>query len=158
MPGWRGFKVVQMKGAALFQGEIIMLAWVKIHWHTFMLKFSKLILQSLKRSTFPLQRWANDERTVSERWTHAERTLSERRVNDVWTLNASWWTICERWTMSERGTRTERKRERNVNGERTMNARWTFYSESLGYFHCIVLNLKFGKNLHVWVIKLCNFV
>ena len=110
-------------------------------------------IQALKRSTFPLERWANDERTVSERWTHAGRTLSERRVNDVWTLNASWWTICERWTMSEHGT--ERKRECNVNGDRTMNARWTSYSESLGHFHCIVLNLNL---VGIYMNEFLNFV
>ena len=112
--------------------------------------YPKRCNQPLKRSTFPLERWANDERTVSERRTYAERTLSERRVKDVWTLNASWWTICERWTITERGTRTERKRERNVIGERTMNA----YSESLGYFPCIVLYLV----ARIYMYELLNFV
>ena len=92
----------------------------------------------------------NGERTMSKGWVNGERTLYESWVNDVWTLNASWWTICERWTMTERGTRTERKRERNVIGERTMNA----YSESLGYFPCIVLYLM----ARIYMYELLNFV
>ena len=87
------------------------------------------------------ERWVNGERTLKERWGNAEWKMSERLmklVNDMWTLND------EQMRNANRG-----KRESNVNGERTMNAQWTFYSESLKYFPCIVLNLKFGKNLHV---------
>ena len=102
--------------------------------------FQNHVIQSLKRSIFPLERWANGERTMSERWTHAERTLSERRGNEVWTLNASWWTICECWTMSERGT---------------VNTRWTFYLESLENFPCIVLNPNLVR---IYIYELFNLV
>ena len=62
---------------------------------------------------------------------NSECTLNERWVNAEWTMS-------ERWTQVAEGY---------VNAERE----WT---ESLRYFPCIVLNPKFGKNLHVWVIKL----
>ena len=114
---------------------IISIEGVLMDWISYYLpKENSKSIQSLKRSTFQLEPWANNERTVIERWTHAERTLSERRVNDVWTLNASWWTICERWTMSEHGTRTGRKRERNVNGERTVNV--LFGKSRIFSLHC----------------------
>ena len=86
---------------------------------------------------------------------NGECTLNERWVNAEWTMSERWTQVAEGYVNAEREwTRTERKRKRNMNRERTMNERWTFYSESLRYFPCIVLNPKFGKNLHVWVIKL----
>ena len=56
----------------------------------------------------------------------------------------------------ERTWNTERGRSANASAVWTVTARWTLYSESLGYFPCIVLNLKFGKNLHLY--ELMNFV
>ena len=112
-------------------------------------------IQSLKCSTFSLEWLANSERSVNERWTHAEQKLSERRVNNVWTLNASCWTICERWTMIEGGTWTERKRERNLNGERTMNERWHFIRKVSG----ILLALYLTSTLvRIYMYELFNFV
>ena len=74
------------------------------------------------------------------RWTHTERTLSKRRVNDVW--NAKRKLVNEMWTQNDERTLNANgaQRERIVNSERTMKAQWTFRSESLGYFPCIVLN------------------
>lgn len=63
-------------------------------------------LQSLKHSTFPLERWAN-----------GERTANKREANCVWTLNA---------TCIVNGERTGR--------EWMLNARWTIYSECLECF------------------------
>ena len=74
------------------------------------------MLQSLKCSTFPLERWANCKWTVNVCWTKAKWTMSERwtQVGEryVWTLNDE---------MSKRWMRTERKRKYNENGERTLN-------------------------------------
>lgn len=61
-----------------------------------------MLLQSLKRSTFPFKRCAYDERTLKKRCAHAERNV----------VNAN-----EQWTMSVRKAQTERK----VNSERKMN-------------------------------------
>ena len=65
-------------------------------------------LQSLKRSTFPLERCA--ERTQSERCVNAERNL----VNDMWTVNG------ER-TQNASGAQTRALSERWTQGERKMN-------------------------------------
>ena len=82
-------------------------------------------------------------------YLNGERTMSERWVNPVWTLTAIWRMIFERWANSEP------ERSANASAMWTVNARWTFHSESLGYFPCIILNTKFGKN---WITELRNFV
>ena len=93
------------------------------------------LIQSLKCSTFPLEWWANSERSVNEQWMHAERTLSERRVNDVWTLNTSCWRICERWTrVNTNGAQTQVQYEPWTHDERTMNI--LFGKSQVFSLHC----------------------
>ena len=77
------------------------------------------LVQSLKRSTFPLERWANAERTINERWTHAEWTMCERR-----TEFGERYVNGERWANAEQnasGAQTRALRERWTQGEDKMN-------------------------------------
>ena len=90
------------------------------------------VLQSLKRSTFPLEQWANAERTMNERWKQAEWMVCERR-----TEFGKRYVNGERWANSER--ERSAKRERLVNDERKVNARWTIYSESLVCFLQLII-------------------
>ena len=73
------------------------------------------VLQSLKRSTFPLEQWANAERTMNERWKQAEWMVCERRTE-----------FGERYVNGERmqnasGAQTRALSERWTQGERKMN-------------------------------------
>ena len=73
----------------IFQWYIFSVQWYIWYWTEgvlnyliiFQIRFN-FIYKSLKRSTFPFEWWANDERTVSERWTHAERTVNARWAID----------------------------------------------------------------------------
>lgn len=77
-------------------------------------------IQSLKRFTFPLERWVNGKCNPSLRWAHAKQKL----VNTY-----------EQWSMKEHRAQTERW----TICERFVNTRWTIYSElSLHYIFLLV--------------------
>ena len=83
--------------------------------------FTLFLLQSLKRSTFPLERWANDERMVNARWTNDERTQSERRLNAERKLVNDMWTLNDERTRNTNGEQTRAQCEWWTHGECTMN-------------------------------------
>ena len=87
---------------------------------------------------------------MSKGWVNGERTLNERWANAEWTMSERWTQVGERYVNAERWANAERERSANVIGERMMNA----YSESLGYFPCIVLYLM----ARIYMYELLNFV
>ena len=109
-------------------------------------------LQSPKRSTFPLERWANGEWTVNARWTNTEWTMSER-----------WMQVGERYVNAERWANAERERSPIASAMWTVNARWTNDKRFIRKVSEIFLALHWTPNLvriymYIWVIELCNFV
>ena len=114
--------------------------------------FQNHVIQSLKRSTFPLERRANGERTVSERWVNGERTLNERWANAEGTRSERWTQVGERYVNAERWANAERA---NASEIWTVNTRWTFYLESLENFPCIVLNPNLVR---IYIYELFNLV
>ena len=89
-------------------------------------------VQSLKRSTFPLERWANAERTLNEHWTHAEWTVCERRTE-----------FGERYANGERWANAEREQSANASAKWTMNARWMQDERSIRKASCVFFSTKY---------------
>ena len=105
------------------------------------------LIQSLKCSTFPLEWWANSERSVNERWTNAEWTQSER------CLNAEHKLLKDMWTLNE----SEHERSANASAIWTVNARWTnderFIRKVSGIFLALYLTLNLVR---IYMYELLN--
>ena len=73
------------------------------------------MLQSLKPSIFPLERWAD----ADKRKANAERTQSERCVNAEWSLVNDLWTMNSERTQNANLAQTRAQDE----GQRFKNSR-----------------------------------
>ena len=108
------------------------------------------INKSLKRFSFPLERWANGKWTLSERWVKGKRKLNERWVNaSEQYLNAERKLVNDMSTLNDERMRTrnaneaqtQEQCERWTHDERTMNV---LFGKSRVLFSLHILNLKFG--------------
>lgn len=53
-----------------------------LFWAHFLLvkTLEVVVIQSLRHSNFPHERWVNDERTLNEQWANSKRTMSSRKA------------------------------------------------------------------------------
>lgn len=66
-----------------FQSDILLIicSFHILSWALFLLvkTLEVVLIQSLRRSNFPHERWVNDECTLNERWANSESTMSSRK-------------------------------------------------------------------------------
>lgn len=87
-------------------------------------------IQSLKRSTFHLERRVNRERTLSVWWAHSEGTVSARWTDFV----KRYWTVNDERMQSNKRSPNWMENARWTIYERFLNTRWSIYLECLdGY-------------------------
>lgn len=112
----------------------------------------KMIIQSLKRSTYTHERRVNVKCMLKERWAKAERTVSERTVHKSWMELVEWV-----WTASACKTRSNAIR----NARWTVNARWTLHERFVRITSEVISQLLFKqeyilKSLALFSTNVCK--